>query len=433
LSRDLGIPSEHGLADPLAELGAGTVFTRELRVRFLDHLAFHGNARAAAARVGVSHETVYRARRRDDGFAALWDAALVHARRYGEQVLATRALDGTEVDIWHRGELVGHDVRHDPRLLLAHLARLDRHVEADPGAVARARRFDELLARYAGHPVPDYFDEAVDEARGGWSDPAAPRDLPPTRAEYLAYHRGLAMDLLDAEQGVDPEASLAAEADLAEALCAQAARVWDAWHKAALARVGAIVEPEPDETEEEEEEGAAAPPADAADPASSAGLSADAGPQDDGISEPGLASGCAPDGLPYEIKSMPARHRVTPVNPAAGRRGQTRPGTRPSSAETTPESSPESAPESTKVETAAAIAHSAPVTQGDQRGRKRDDEHVPETLASESRDGRHRRSCACRSGRRAVRRAAAGAEYRGAADGQSHGLGRGSGSGEWGG
>ena len=74
-SRDLGIPGEHlsfptfshdGVEyvfakgtpqDVIAELGCGQVFTRERRVRFLDHLAFKGNVRAAAAQVNVSHET----------------------------------------------------------------------------------------------------------------------------------------------------------------------------------------------------------------------------------------------------------------------------------------------------------------------------------------------------------------------------------------
>jgi len=351
LSRDLGIPSEHGVADPVAALGRRTVFTLERRVRFLDHLAFNGNARAAAALVNVSHETAYRARRRDAAFAALWDAALVHARSYGEQVLATRALDGVEVAVWYHGELVGHDVRHDPRFLFAHLARLDRHVEADPGAVARAGRFDELLARYAGQPVPEGFAEAVDEARGPWPDPAAPRDLPPTRAEYLAYHRGLAMDLLEVEEGTDREARLEAEAELAEELCEEAAETWDAWHHGSLARVGAIVAPGEHDAEGQDEGegrphtplplaggagGGPVPPHDFRDPPSP-----DPGQPEEGEPDP------MPRDPPYEIKSMPAFHCVTPVNPG-----------------------PENRPETSMVETTGAIAHSALVTRVTNEGEK---------------------------------------------------------------
>src|SRR5690349_13945726 len=45
----------HGTPEDLvAHIGCGQVFTRELRVRFLDHLAFQGNVRAAARLVRVS-------------------------------------------------------------------------------------------------------------------------------------------------------------------------------------------------------------------------------------------------------------------------------------------------------------------------------------------------------------------------------------------
>src|SRR6187397_2392906 len=102
------------------------IFTLERRVRFLDHLAINGNARAAAAHAGVSHETAYRARRQDAAFAGLWDAAL---------------------------------------------------------AQARAARFDELLAGYAGLAEPDGFAEAAAEALD-WRERATAPALPPTRKDY---------------------------------------------------------------------------------------------------------------------------------------------------------------------------------------------------------------------------------------------------------
>jgi hypothetical protein len=230
-------------ADPIAKIGGGSVFTRELRVRFLDHLAFQGNARAAAMRVGVSHETVYRARRRDAVFAALWDAALVHARKYSEQVLTTRALDGIEVEVWHRGERVGHTVRYDTRLLLAHQARLDRQVESDHDAMARAARFDELLAQYAGHEVPEAFEEAALEARIGRPD-VAPFDVPPTRDEYCDHAVGLALDAAGDVPAVDEEA-------LEQASTENAGKAWDDWQQAAFATLDAVLEGEGDEEEEE--------------------------------------------------------------------------------------------------------------------------------------------------------------------------------------
>ena len=83
-------------ADPFAHV---RVFDREARVRFLDVLADSGNVSRAAARVGVSRETAYRARRRHADFARVWDAALVHARARGEAELASRALDGVAVPV----------------------------------------------------------------------------------------------------------------------------------------------------------------------------------------------------------------------------------------------------------------------------------------------------------------------------------------------
>jgi len=129
-------------------------WTGELKVRFLDHLSEKGNVRASCRRVGMSAQAAYRLKRRDPLFARSWDAALVLGRTASEEVLADRAIDGIEEDVWHRGELVGTRRRYDTRLLLAHLGRLDRH---SVGLRARgdAERFDELLALVAGEEVPE--------------------------------------------------------------------------------------------------------------------------------------------------------------------------------------------------------------------------------------------------------------------------------------
>ena len=290
-SRDLGLPPEHDSAplppaggagvpaDGAGAIGHGQVFTRERRVRFLDHLAFHGNVRAAAARVAVSHETAYRARRQDAAFAALWDAALVHARHYAESQLATRALDGVAVPVAYHGE-VTYVVRHDPRLLLAHLGRLDRRVESDAAALARAGRFDELLAGYAGHDAPAGFAEAAAEARD-WRERATAPALPPTRAEWVAWRRGEAMDAPGRGKGAKAEARSMAAAGAA------AGAEWDGWHGGALARVGALVNGE----------AGGAPAAAPAQPAGAAGPAA-------------------------EPRNSAAADRVTPVNPGRGARAR---------------------------------------------------------------------------------------------------------------
>jgi hypothetical protein len=198
--------------DPAAAaLEFGAKFGPAQQVRFLDALSLHGNVRAAAARVGVSRDTVYRTRRRTPGSAQLWEAALVIARGAGEAELATRAFDGVATPVFVRGEHVATWRRHDPRYLLTHLARLDRRIGQNGGACGgaeqdaqiRAGRFDELLAALAGQPVPDDFAHAAQvgarlaaedfEHGGRETGEAEPRwlaDVPPTRAGVF----GLACD-----------------------------------------------------------------------------------------------------------------------------------------------------------------------------------------------------------------------------------------------
>ncbi len=227
----------------LAQAGSAVhpaAFTPDRQVRFLDALAAGGNVRAACARVGVSAETAYRARRRDAVFAAGWAGALVLAREHAEAVLADRALNGVEEAVFYHGEEVARRRRFDGRLLLAHLARLDRRCEAHEGALA-AERFDEILAVLAGAEVdPDMLDaaerfdadadriEGLGASREGWQ---AAREHDALRAAELAMLTG--EDEWD-EVGVDP-VLLAGE----EAL-AQAAAEWDAHCARAFATVDAL-------------------------------------------------------------------------------------------------------------------------------------------------------------------------------------------------
>ena len=238
-------------------------FDTAQRVRFLDALAGHGNVRKAAARVGVSRETAYRARRRHADFAQLWNAALVHARAAGEAELADRAMEGVPVPVFVRGEHVATWNRRDARLLLAHLARLDRRIEEDRAAVARAERFDQLLATMAGHAAPDDFTDAVISAHG-FGVQSQYGDTLPTRADYVAYARDHAIseeweqdhgldedgpadnDLVDGEPAEmdesdsdgdsedwkNPELTEAeqAEEDAMDAVGKQAGEAWDRWN-----------------------------------------------------------------------------------------------------------------------------------------------------------------------------------------------------------
>ncbi|MEL1250666.1 hypothetical protein [Aurantiacibacter gilvus] len=96
---------------------------------FLESLQVLGNVSIACRRAGVARQTAYRARRRSAGFARAWDAALVAARTVAEAELAERALNGVEEAVFYHGEEVARRRRYDSRLLLAHLARLDKAAE----------------------------------------------------------------------------------------------------------------------------------------------------------------------------------------------------------------------------------------------------------------------------------------------------------------
>ncbi|MCR2834112.1 hypothetical protein [Parerythrobacter lacustris] len=211
-----------------------TVFDAAARVRFLDALAAKGNASAAAARVGFSRETVYRARRRYPDFARLWDAALVHARARSEDELASCAFDGISTPVFVRGEHVATWRRKDPRYLLAHLARLDRRIAEDPDAVDRAERFDELLAEMAGHAAPEDFAEAAESVRD--RDCPTPADVPPSREEYRCHARCEAMLELSASE-LSPADTNAYDEYEDEAMAeaeALAGEQWDAWKAAGM-------------------------------------------------------------------------------------------------------------------------------------------------------------------------------------------------------
>ena len=116
----------------------------EIRVKFLEALARTGNVGTAAYYVQRSRQSAYDLRRRDPDFARGWQAALVLARDVAEDVLQERAIDGIEEPVYYHGEVVGTRRRYDNRLLLAHLARLDKIAGQVPARRAAAR-FEEVM------------------------------------------------------------------------------------------------------------------------------------------------------------------------------------------------------------------------------------------------------------------------------------------------
>ncbi|MEZ5692815.1 MAG: hypothetical protein R3D99_03000 [Altererythrobacter sp.] len=121
-----------------------TIFLPELKSRFLEHLSEYGNVALACKRAGVSRQTAYRERRRQPAFAKLWDAAMLAARTVAEEALAERAVHGVEEPLFYHGEEIGHRRRYSDRLLLAHLARLDK-VEAKPEVEVALAGLDDAI------------------------------------------------------------------------------------------------------------------------------------------------------------------------------------------------------------------------------------------------------------------------------------------------
>ncbi|WEK46869.1 MAG: hypothetical protein P0Y56_00870 [Candidatus Andeanibacterium colombiense] len=220
----------------------------ELKIKFLDHLAAKGNVRAACSCAGMSHEAAYRLRRRDVLFARGWNAALGLARQNSADVLSCRAIDGIVEDVWYRGEFVGTRIRHDSRLLLAHLARLDRLVEG-----ARTRqdtgRFDEILALILEEEVPEEVGEdygelppdrtsfiasaerqAKIECRWAWPDREEDEDAEPLTAE----------EQWEADEDRRIEVEEACD-DAAHGASLEAAALWDEWFRRACGRVDEVL------------------------------------------------------------------------------------------------------------------------------------------------------------------------------------------------
>ena len=135
------------------------------------------------AGAGVSHQTAYRARLGSPGFRRAWDAALLAARAQAEEVLARRAFEGWEEDVVYHGEVVCTRRRFSDRLLLAHLARLDR-LCGDAEVAEFADAFDASLARYgAGEDRPARvlepgYAEAEDFCSGVRSTRSKPQPKP---------------------------------------------------------------------------------------------------------------------------------------------------------------------------------------------------------------------------------------------------------------
>lgn len=147
---------------------------------FIAHLADSGSVSAAAEHVGMSTASAYALRRRADarGFDAAWAAALQVGRRRLIDIAYERAVNGTAIPIFHRGEQVGERIHHDNRLLMFLIAnpaaqapvvappRPVQHAEAAASAQLRTEIEEGPFADPPPLPAP----LEADELRGALAD-----------------------------------------------------------------------------------------------------------------------------------------------------------------------------------------------------------------------------------------------------------------------
>ena len=134
-------------------------WTPAVRAAFLDMLATSGVVTDACREVQRSSQAAYALRNRDRLFAAGWDAALSMSRARLADELYHRAINGTVDQIWKDGEVVAERHRHDNRLSIAVLNRLDSRADRAERSGAPTLRlaadWDAWLAALAEDRIAD--------------------------------------------------------------------------------------------------------------------------------------------------------------------------------------------------------------------------------------------------------------------------------------
>ncbi|MES2002198.1 MAG: hypothetical protein V4444_07825 [Pseudomonadota bacterium] len=124
-----------------------TPFARRL---FLEVLSETGRVTVACEYCRMSKQSAYALRNRDPVFAASWDAACDLARAPLADALYERALEGVTETITRNGVIVAERHRHDSRLSIAVLHRLDKRCdradELGSNHRALAAHWDEWMA-----------------------------------------------------------------------------------------------------------------------------------------------------------------------------------------------------------------------------------------------------------------------------------------------
>ena len=95
-------------------------WTADRQRAFIAALAETGSVKSAAERINMSPEGAYYLRRQPgaDGFRKAWAAALDHGVQRLADIAIDRAIEGTPVPIFWRGEQVGEKRRYNERLMM---------------------------------------------------------------------------------------------------------------------------------------------------------------------------------------------------------------------------------------------------------------------------------------------------------------------------
>ena len=108
---------------------------------FLSTLEKTGNISSAAKAAKVGRQTVYDHRKADPDFAERCEAALDTAEDTLEAELMHRALEGEQVPVYFKGEVVGHTIRKSDPLLMFAIKNLRQRRERDVPKASSLRQF----------------------------------------------------------------------------------------------------------------------------------------------------------------------------------------------------------------------------------------------------------------------------------------------------
>jgi len=142
-------PSDDSSSSDLPAPGRRDGWTPFARRLFLSVLAETGRVSRACDFARLTPQSAYALRHRDALFAAGWDAACAMARAPLADALYEQAIDGVTETIRRDGAIVAERHRHDSRLSIAVLHRLDKRCdlaeERGAGHLPLVRRWDEWL------------------------------------------------------------------------------------------------------------------------------------------------------------------------------------------------------------------------------------------------------------------------------------------------